>query len=674
MVEILTGGMRWRVTPECRGHLLGPAGFRLQEWRETGQAVAVKHSPHRTVYRVNLPGLTFYLKHNRVIDFRTWVRQLVRPSKAAMEFERAVAVADCGIPTAMPLGMGERIDGWGPGDNFFITRCLEDTEPLSTFIEQTLVVLETRRQVLVRQRLARELAGFIAQIHEAGVLHNDLHAGNILVRLEAEDRPRLFLIDLHGVKIGRSLGWTASRANLVVLSHWFMIHAGRTDRLRFWRSYLQARHKLRIKDRETGSRNGINSRKDAEAQRSLGGIASLREIFRIPLSSILDLRSSNLPLSSLELDLEARSWRSTLRLWRARESRYLTWNRAFEPISSGVARGHVIRDFDRQALLALFADPDAPFRRPDVNILKDSPSSTVIEYDMQLNGVSCRVVYKRFRVKSWFDPITAWFRRPAAMRSWIFGQGLRECGLPTPRPLAVLFRRRFGLSFEGYLLTEKIANVRELHQFVADLAATDGTHILRSSIDQVARLVRDLHSRQLSHRDLKAANILVANDQVSGEPGCVSARSQEAGIRGQGSGVRSQESGVGEPSTVAQQTTDQCDGATHHSSLITHDSLAATHHSPLPIHSSPRVWLIDLVGVKRHRRLSRRRRVQNLARLHASFVYSTALTRTDKLRFLRTYLQWSLVGRDGWQRWWCEIEIATRAKIARTTRLRRPLG
>jgi len=80
------------------------------------------------------------------------------------------------------------------------------------------------------------------------------------------------------------------------------------------------------------------------------------------------------------------------------------------------------------------------------------------------------------------------------------------------------------------------------------------------------------------------------------------------------------------------------------------------------------------VGVKRHRRLSRRRRVRNLARLHASFFQSAAITRTDKLRFLRTYLQWGLFGRDGWKRYWREIEAATKSKIARTRRLRRPLG
>src|SRR3974390_1343245 len=71
-MEVTVGGVRWWVTPECREILLRPDGLRLREWLNNGQARVVKQGPHRIVYRVQLPTLNFYLKHNLLPDARAW--------------------------------------------------------------------------------------------------------------------------------------------------------------------------------------------------------------------------------------------------------------------------------------------------------------------------------------------------------------------------------------------------------------------------------------------------------------------------------------------------------------------------------------------------------------------------------------------------------------------------
>src|SRR4029077_11330437 len=102
-------------------------------------------------------------------------------------------------------------------------------------------------------------------------------------------------------------------------------------------------------------------------------------------------------------------------------------------------------------------------------------------------------------------------RQSPALRSWVMGHGLRERGLPTPRPLAVFHRRRRGLWHEGYLLTEKVADAVDLHGFLDGLggrgAAGRTARLVR--VEQLAGLVRDLHKHRLSQRDLKAANVLL---------------------------------------------------------------------------------------------------------------------------------------------------------------------
>jgi hypothetical protein len=305
-------------------------------------------------------------------------------------------------------------------------------------------------------------------------------------------------------------------------------------------------------------------------------------------------------------DLEIRTWQSNLKFWRRRDRRCLASNRYYQRVRSPVAVGHATRDLDPDLVAALLADPDGPFCRSGERVFKDSASSTVIELDGTTHRHPAPLIYKRFRVTTWTDPWTALVRRSPALRSWLFGQGLRERLLPTARPLMVLHRRRFGLCREGYLLTEKILDAIDLHQAAKRLTAYSSHEhrlALRRLIEQAGQLVRDLHRRNLAHRDLKAANVLVQD--------------------------------------------------------------------PL---GDCKLWFIDLAGVSRHRKLSLARRVQNLARLHASFHRNPALTRTDKLRFLRVYLQWGLLGRGGWKRWWRKIDRATQAKVQRNLRSGRPLA
>jgi hypothetical protein len=328
-------------------------------------------------------------------------------------------------------------------------------------------------------------------------------------------------------------------------------------------------------------------------------------------------------------ELEEHTLASNLRFWRRLDRRCLGANRYFRRLRAGAVTGHAVADLDPEALAPLLADPDGPFCRTDVTVLKDSPTSSVVEFDLPGPSPAStmrRVIYKRFAVTRRLDPWAALVRPAPALRSYVLGHGLRLRCLPTPRPLAVWHRRRLGLHREGYLLTEKVPDAFDLVEFVGRLGALPAAQrwaALRRLIDEVARLIAALHDRRLSHRDLKAANLLVSPGQW-----CISAR-----------GTREQ----GDP-------------------------------GPGPSWASARVWFIDLVGVRRHRTLGLARRLQNLARLHASFHRHPALTRTDKLRFLRAYLRWGLSGRLGWKGWWREVERRTRAKVLRNLRNGRPLG
>ncbi len=415
--------IRWTLTEPPFAGWTYETGFPLAEMLQNGAAMVVKHGPHRSVYRVALPGLDVFVKQNRVHNARAWLRQWLRPSKARIEWDKAFALAARGVATITPLALGECI-GTAPGDSYLVSRTIDNAEALSTFLEHTLPIFPRARQAHVRQRLAVVLGQFVAAMHDAGVRPDDFHAGNLMVRLD-DDEPQLFLIDLHAVHIGAPLTWTTARDNLVVLNRWFVMRVGRADRLRFWHAY----HAVRF--------------------------------------------SSDRSREARALDLEERTGISNLAFWEARDRRCRETNRYYRRVRSSQATGHVVPELAPEAVAALLADPDEPFRRPGVKLLKDSRSSTVAELEMIVNGLPCPVIYKRFRVTSWLDPWTAILRRTPALRSWVWGHGLRERCLPTPRPLAVLHRRRLGLPREGYLLTEKVNDAAELARYVTDLESLD---------------------------------------------------------------------------------------------------------------------------------------------------------------------------------------------------------
>ncbi len=73
-------------------------------------------------------------------------------------------------------------------------------------------------------------------------MHQDFHPGNILVRMEAnDDHPRLAMIDLDALRVCHPLSWPEAQVNLALLNHYFWLRCGRSDRYRFFKTYLRDR-------------------------------------------------------------------------------------------------------------------------------------------------------------------------------------------------------------------------------------------------------------------------------------------------------------------------------------------------------------------------------------------------------------------------------------------------
>jgi serine/threonine protein kinase len=553
---VRAAGRVWHLSPEGEA-LFGPAGPEYDRWLADGAGCVVKHGPHRTVYRVALRGGTVYVKHCRINGPRARAREVMRPPKARLEFENAARLLALGIGTAVPLAWGTADTIW-PGESFLITRDLAPAVPLTEFLEAHLLALSPDDQLHVRRQLARGLGRFLALLHDSGVVHPDPHPGNVLIEMPASLVPHFSLLDVHAVRFSPPLSWADSRANLVLSNRWFQLRASAADRMRFWREYRLARQTLPV----------------AEDQRRIAA------------------------------ELERATLASNRRFWVARTARFRGSHRTIRKVRAGAVRGLAVRTLPDEFLHELFRDPDAAFTRPGTRLLKRCVSSTVAELELFTPTGPRTVILKRVTSRSAVDPLKNLFRSSAVLRSWLQGHGLRERWLPTPQPLAVFHRYRAGvLPAEGYLLTERVPDAVGLPEAVR---ACREPGVLRAWIERLARVVRAMHDRGISHRDLKAPNVMLqcaATDPAGAEP-----------------------------------------------------------------------VLIDLVGVRAGPHgVPFAQRARELARLNVSFLGVPHITRTERMRFLSSYLRAGERQTD-WKKWWKAVSRATAVKVAKNRRSGRPLG
>ncbi len=477
-----TGRIGWWVRPQWQASLIGGQGLRIDEWRREGRLAVVKTGPQRSVYRVDLPQGPVYVKHYKVPSWREVLRQWFRRGKGRNEGKRAVSLAKIGVPTITPIALGEERRHKFLFENYLITPEIPGTLPLDSFLERRLPLLPPEEQASLGRDLIRKLAELTARLHTQGFLHQDFHPGNLLVGVDSEGSVSLAMIDLDALRSRRHVGPRAAIDNLALLNHYFWLRCNRTDRHRFLIAYL--------KERDGHARHWREYAEPIEAK--------------------------------------TRSWAE--RLWRRWGRRCRSSNKYFKVFRAAHSYAVASRELDRDIVRRYLADLDAPFREPGAQLLKTSKTTTVARLDLTQEGRTFPVIYKRFNRKKWLDPVLAMFRPTRGWRAWQAGQHLVARAVHTPKNLAFFQRTKSGRRWlphhfwahETYVLTVLADPAITLAEYVDRLLPSLDPAVRQRAIRQMtralARRIRTLHDRSLSHRDLKAANILVEGDPLAREP------------------------------------------------------------------------------------------------------------------------------------------------------------
>jgi tRNA A-37 threonylcarbamoyl transferase component Bud32 len=464
-VDLDLGEFRWRVRPSFRTLLFDDRGLRLPQWREEGTATLVKAGAGRTIHRVRIPGADVYVKHFRATNPVSLVHQCFKQGRARKEFEVALELAAVGVPTFSPIALGERRRNGLLLESYLISESIADGITLFDLIDRRLMTAGRPIEPALRFHLAEELGKLAGRIHNVGVEHRDLHERNIVVRQRPGGGLELFMLDLHELRRRPGGEWKWAERDLGRMGRYFTLRTTAADRRRFFRAYAL----------ERGFPLGTTRRRAKE--------------------------------------IESEVFESRADFWRRRDQRGpAKYNRINEFKTFGV-RAFAVPELPAEFVRKVMVDPDSVFDGRVVAWWKQGRSTRVAAVDMPAIRHADPLVFKQYFFKGWHESLATVLRPNQAERAWNHGAALLLRELPTPRPLMLVHKTVAGLPVTSYLLCERVPGALGLCDYLEDrLARTDDSRerrrIIDGVVDETARLLGMLHSRQVTHRDLKASNVL----------------------------------------------------------------------------------------------------------------------------------------------------------------------
>lgn len=434
----------------------------------------VKSNPSRTVWRGSISGQRLYIKHFHGTSITHRLSRALGRRRAVQEMRFAMLLSQASVETAPVLAVG-----FGEAREWIVTAAVEPAVAGDAWHRQMLCG-DAAGQRRIRQATG-QLAEMVARMHSAGLVHRDLHCGNLLV-LEGP-QPRLVLMDLHRTAVCRRLTRHQRAANIAQLMHDRLDCTTRAERLRFLKRYLAA----------SGCGGGIRV-----WQGLIGRLAQ----------------------------------RHRQRQFARNDKRTMRSNRYFLPIAlSGGWRGQVMLEsrkpaFATPATQARFTLDDWKNSLGDVErlfaggatVVKDSQSGLVVRRKLNVGACELDVFIKRPRRKKPYKTIIDCFRPARALKAFALGHSLLNRQIPTALPLAFLQRRVGPFLVDSILITETVPGMR-LDEFLSSLLArvarptkvTAAQHrqLAQQVLGQMGKMLQRLHDNNFAHRDLKETNMIV---------------------------------------------------------------------------------------------------------------------------------------------------------------------
>lgn len=182
--------------------------------------------------------------------------------------------------------------------------------------------------------------------------------------------------------------------------------------------------------------------------------------------------------------------------------------------------GYAAIGISRDTLIRLIDFPELPLRIHTRDTIKAGRSALLVRGEFPIGGRMVSVAYKRIERKNVWKVLSAWVFGNRTLRTWRMGLTLLRLGIPTAAPLFVVVPRWYLPGRPSYLACEWLGQGRNLSQYaqrLSELSPREAQKRLHSAASALGELVGKLHAKRISHRDLKAGNLLLVNRPSSVE-------------------------------------------------------------------------------------------------------------------------------------------------------------
>ena len=440
-----TRGWRWTIAEDAAQWLPptlldDPETFLLHNLSQG----PLKESLVRMACIIPGPKGDLFLKHYKIRDFTEGWKYLMVPSKARREWQMAHQALAQGIPTAVALAMAERRKGWFLQDALLINQAISPSCPLIELIPGG-----------AHKELFFQAAPLLRQAHEAGLFHQDLHAGNILVGMTEK---KLYLIDLHRSRFLRSV---SRRRRIWNLAQFFYS-------LQAWLSPEAKKAFLQRYDEEEDLFKG-------ELEQGLREIA---------------IQEAKLHRRHMKSRTK-RCLKQSGGFYLAKEQGWQIWCR---------------RGWKPQGLLKIVTRHRAIVAKGKEGLIKSDRRTAITLFSYK----ETRLCVKEYRYPGPWQPGKELLRGSKGRRGWLMGNGLVVRGIGGVFPQALLEKRRRGLLKEAFLIMETPAGYVELDRYLVKAFQAQKVDTRREAfLDAFADFMADLYLQGIIHRDLKTCNIMV---------------------------------------------------------------------------------------------------------------------------------------------------------------------